>query len=189
MNFILERLCSPDFRCLHNFSGASQAFLFLETFYLCASCEFSQVLVGHCYVLMMNKCKQNKQNKTNCSFRTEFREHRQITHQTRSFMLGQGGTSSHTCMGSTGVPRGKFLARTSTTAWARGHAQKTCSLCWSACTLQLAASAACHPQTQAEPLAQAIPWPPAPGTPCKSKRHQISFHLFPQRRLHTSLIL
>eukprot|EP00983_Pelagomonas_calceolata_P024094 757647-Pelagomonas_calceolata.AAC.1 len=55
---------------------------------------------------------------------TEFKVHEQATHSghyTRSFTPGQGGISNRTCMGSTEVPGGRLLARTSTAAWARGQ--------------------------------------------------------------------
>eukprot|EP00983_Pelagomonas_calceolata_P002795 92665-Pelagomonas_calceolata.AAC.1 len=65
-----------------------------------------------------------------------------------------------------------------------GSEKKRRAPCWSAQTSEAAASTARHPQAHAEPLFQAIPWPPAPGTPCRSKRHQISFYLLPHWSLH-----
>eukprot|EP00983_Pelagomonas_calceolata_P099609 1158475-Pelagomonas_calceolata.AAC.5 len=61
-------------------------------------------------------------------------------------------------MGRIGMGPCKLLTKTSTVAWAHGHAQKTCSR-----AAELTATAVCHLQTQAEPLAQSGKSKPVPG--------------------------
>eukprot|EP00983_Pelagomonas_calceolata_P061973 1147076-Pelagomonas_calceolata.AAC.2 len=53
-------------------------------------------------------------------------------------------------------------------AWAQGPVQKTCSRCWSARSTELICICGLPPTTQAEPLAQVMPWHQARGTPCKA---------------------
>eukprot|EP00983_Pelagomonas_calceolata_P096608 1158147-Pelagomonas_calceolata.AAC.4 len=49
----------------------------------------------------------------------------------------------------------RVLCYDSMAAWGQGHVQNTCFHCYRTCMAELAASAVCHPQTQAELLAQA----------------------------------
>jgi hypothetical protein len=64
--------------------------------------------------------------------------------------------------------------------------QKTCSCSCSACVSRDEAAACCHPpHGQVVPCFMGHPWPPAPTTPCWSRRHQTSFQLLSHWSLHT----
>jgi hypothetical protein len=62
--------------------------------------------------------------------------------------------------------------------------QKTCSRSCSACAARGDVAECCQPQEQAVPRFMGHPWPPAPTTPCWSRRHQTSFQLFSHGSLH-----
>jgi hypothetical protein len=62
--------------------------------------------------------------------------------------------------------------------------QKTCSRSCSACVSSDEAAAYCQPHGQVVPRFMGQPWPPAPTTPCWSRRHQTSFQLFSHGSLY-----
>ena len=63
--------------------------------------------------------------------------------------------------------------------------QKTCSCCCIACVARDEAAACCQPHGHAVPRFMGHPWPPAPTTPCWSRRHHTSFQLLSPGSLHT----
>ena len=96
-----------------------------------------------------------------------------------------GCSSSHTCRGSSCTEPGRLCCMARLMAEAPVQFQKTCSRSCSACAARGDAAECCQPQGQAVSRFMGHPWPPAPTTPCWSRRHQTSFRLFSHESLHT----
>ena len=105
---------------------------------------------------------------------------RNTTYHTSFLIVWHGCSSSHTCRGSSCTETGRLCCMARLTAEAPVQVQKTCSRSCSA-----GESRANQPQGKAVPRFMGHPWPPAPTTPCWSRRHQTSFQLFFHGSLHT----
>ena len=102
---------------------------------------------------------------------------RHITYHTSFLTVWYGCSSSHTCRGSSCTETGRLCCTTRLMAETRVQVQKTCSQSCSTCAARGDAAEFCQPHRQAVPRFTGHSWPPAPTTPCWSRRHQTSFQL------------
>ena len=110
---------------------------------------------------------------------------RHTTCHTSSLTVWHGCSSSHTCRGSSYTETGRLCCMARLMAEAPVQVLNTCSRSCSACVARGDAAECYQPQGQAVPRFMGHSWPPAPITPCWSRRHQTSFQLFSHGSLHT----
>ena len=108
---------------------------------------------------------------------------RHTTYHT-SFQTVWHGCSRTRC-GTSCTETGMLCCMARLMAEAPVQVQKMCSRSCSARAARGDAAECCQTQGQAVPRFMGHPWPPAPTTPCWSRRHQTSFQLFSHGSLHT----
>jgi len=98
-----------------------------------------------------------------------------VWHTTSFLTVGNGCCSSHTCCGSSCTPSGRLYC---TMVEAPVQVQQICSCSCNACVSHDEVAVCCQPHGQTVPRFMGQPWPPAPTTPCWSRRHQTSVPIY-----------